>query len=169
MATGAPHRPGLAGRWPARAATAGLLGLLGLGLVAWALLTNRTEFVWPGRTAAVGPRLHTIVTNADSYYGRDVSLDGRVGRVVAPRAFTVQQGDDELLVVAPYELPPAPGQPTDRPLAAGDPVGVTGTVRAFDLPFVQRDVGYDLDPAVFQAWEHRPALVALWVDRSPSA
>src|SRR5919201_720726 len=137
MATGAPH-------------------LLGLGLVASALLTNRTELVWPGRAAAVGPRLHTIVTNADSYYGRDVSLDGRVGRVVAPRAFTVQQGDDELLVVAPYELPPAPDQPTDRPLAAGDPVGVTGTVRA-------------LDPAVFQAWEHRPALVALWVDRSPSA
>src|SRR5262249_13535477 len=154
-----------------RSGLAGLLALLGVGLVVAALVASRDEqpLIWPeraGSAAALGPTLETVLTHADAYYGRDVTLGGRVGRLVAPRAFTLREGAQEFLVVAQYGLPPV-SDLADRPLAVGDPVGVTGAVRAFDLAFFQRDLGYDLDAAPFRAWEHRPAVIALWIDRSP--
>jgi len=177
VGAGAPFRSGAGHGWSGRVGRAGLIALVGVGLVVVALAATRDQpVVWPERVgspavgpaaAAVGPRIQTVLANTHTYYGRDVTLDGRVGRVVAPRAFTLREGDEEILVLAQYPLPPAPGRSADRPLAAGDPVGVTGTVRTFNLAFFQRDLGYDLDPALFGDWADRTAMFALWIDRSP--
>jgi hypothetical protein len=174
VAAGTPLRPGSGPGWLRRGALAGLLAALGLGLVVAALATTRAgPLLWPERAGgptgppAVGPPVQAVLAEADAYYGRDVTLDGRVGRVVTPRAFTLRQGADEILVVAPHAPPPASVRSADRPLAAGDPVAVTGAVRSFDRLFFQRDLGYDLDGALFGDWEDRPAVLALWIDRSP--
>src|SRR5262245_18669255 len=174
MAAGTPSGPGAGRGLIGRAGPTGLLALFGLGVVVVALLAVRDEpVVWPSEadSTRVDPegdaRVESVLADANAYYGRDITLGGRVGQLVAPRAFTLRAGGEEILVVAPHPLPPAPGPSADRPLAVGDRLAVTGEFRSFDRLFFQRDLGYDLDGALFGAWEDRPAMIALWIDRTP--
>jgi hypothetical protein len=42
----------------------------------------------------------------------------------------------------------------------GVPVQVMGTVREFELPAIEEEVGFDLDDEAFEDFEGRPAIVA---------
>jgi hypothetical protein len=106
-----------------------------------------------------------ILKNPDAFYGRIIRVAGVI-RDAQGRLFTIDDAgvmfDDHLLALAPANAP------LDA-VHASQAVQVTGTLRAFDLPAFQRELGANVFPDTFANWNGRPVLVAQYVVQDPRA
>jgi hypothetical protein len=168
--------------WSARTRIAALLGLATLGLAGCGTSGPETgtdvEDVQDAADDPLGaeaPRSATpsvpggpyeglydqkFVDELDSLEGHTVTVSADVNEVVAPEAFTIAGTEDttveELLVIYDGDL---------ADLEPGKPVRVTGIVHTvLDLPFVEDDLGADLDDAAYAAWDQEPCIMATDVD-----
>jgi hypothetical protein len=112
----------------------------------------------------VGVTVNDITGKLDQYLGKTVTVAGEINDVLGPRAFTIGgeefYGGGELLVVSTRDFPAIPDRPQDEYLVDDDIVQVTGTVRRFVLTEVEKEVGTDLDGALYARWESKPVLLA---------
>jgi hypothetical protein len=105
-----------------------------------------------------------FVDELDSLEGRTVTVSADVNEVVAPEAFTIAGTEDTavepLLVIYDGDL---------ADLEPGEPVRVKGVVHTvLDLPYVEDDLGADLDDPLYAAWDQEPYIMAVNVDMTPS-
>ncbi len=148
-----------------------IVGLIVLGLIAWALYEafDRDQPATAPPTA--GPQaaatINNIVTNPSEFMGRTVTVSGEVGEVIGPRAFTIGE-PQELLVVGANELPTIAQGTFEGELTPDRTVQVTGPVRTFDLAQVEQEIGFDLDDNLFANYAGRPAIVAQSMNVSPA-
>jgi hypothetical protein len=104
-----------------------------------------------------------FVDELDSLEGQTVTVSADVNEVVAPEAFTIAGTDDTavepLLVIYDGDL---------AELEAGEPVRVKGVVHTvLDLPYVEDDLGADLDGPLYAAWDQEPYIMAVDVEMNP--
>ncbi len=96
-----------------------------------------------------------IVENPEPFVGQRVTVSSEVEEVISTSAFTLDSPTaigNRLLVIRI-----TPGEVT---VIEGVPVQVTGTVREFELPAIEEEVGVALDDEAFTEFEGRPAIVA---------
>ncbi|MDP9374472.1 MAG: hypothetical protein M3Q65_18885, partial [Chloroflexota bacterium] len=124
-----------------------------------------------GGPTGVGATVDDITDAPDRYLGRTVTVAGEVDEVLGRRAFTIGGGDfigdDELLVVGAGELPVIQGRREAATLTADDLVQITGPVRRFNLAEVEREIGVDLEDALFADWRDKPAVIARTIAPMP--
>jgi hypothetical protein len=113
---------------------------------------------------ADGPSVAAIADEPAAFYGKEVTIDGEVVDSLGPRAFVLgeREGLDtaRVLVLGAAALPVAEGRSEDAPFLDDDEVQVSGMVRPFRQDELERELGFDLDDAVFADWENEPTLVA---------
>ncbi|EMY33426.1 hypothetical protein D477_015057 [Arthrobacter crystallopoietes BAB-32] len=107
-----------------------------------------------------GPFGPDFTERMDSLEGQTVKVSGRVDAVVDPTAFTIRaeegQPTEPLLVIYDGDL---------ADLEPGQPIRVSGIAHTvFDLPFVEQDLGRELDDNVFGPWDHEPYIKASEVE-----
>lgn len=107
-----------------------------------------------------------ILDNPSEFYGNTATVSGLVTEVVGPNAVVIGGNElvnEGLLVVGAQQLDQiVEGLPEGEAfdIQQQDLVQATGNVREFNLQEVEQEVGYELDPAVFEEFEGRPAVVA---------
>ena len=134
-------------------------------LLAVALLSGVIWVVW-WETADRVPRregalpVGALVAEPEQYVGQRVAVVGVVGQRYSLHTFSLadEAGAGEVLVIKPDGLPVVVG--ALRIIGPGDVLRVSGLVLRTDLAGLERAAGRQLDPAVYLAWEGRPALVA---------
>ncbi len=140
--------------WPASLA---MLVLLGILLIPF-FTDDETTITDTGATAA------DIVRDPARFIDKAVTVSGEVKSVLDLRAIVLGGpefiGADELLVVCATSLPVVQGRGPDAPLEPNDILQVTGTVRQFDLAVIEKEIGADLEDAIFSPWTGKAALVA---------
>ena len=156
-----------------RPGTAVVVALVALGLVALlaVVVYLAGRLPWDGRPRVdVVTTPDAVVAQPDGFYGKTVTVTGRITRVVGRRAFAIG-GDlstaSELLVVPAASIPAPAGRTPELPWLTEDIVRLTGEVRRFELTSFQRDAGAALDGDAVRGWEGRPALLAQTVELSP--
>ncbi|MEX1295737.1 MAG: hypothetical protein AB1Z67_06160 [Candidatus Limnocylindrales bacterium] len=113
----------------------------------------------------------SIVAEPAEYEGDRVAVTGRIDELLTDRVVTVGSdlaADDLLVLMAPNAFVGGygVGVPMTVPLPAGeayepgDVVQFAGTVRYFDRLAMSEQLGLTLNPALFDAWDGKPALVA---------
>lgn len=100
--------------------------------------------------------IEDVVDNPQAYEGRVVTLRGQVEEKLEPASFVLESEDvlleSRILVV---------GRTADLiPVAEGDTVMATGTVRSFSLQAFDNAFGYDLQDELYHDWEGKPVLMA---------
>ncbi len=125
-----------------------------------------------------------IADTPAAYRGQIVRVNGEVEEIegvataarTGPWAFALEDTDflfdEQVLVVGagPRERAAGPGTaPVATPFAALDGrfVWVTGEVRTFNIVEFERELGVDLDDAVYDDWEGRAAILARSVRIAP--
>jgi hypothetical protein len=126
-----------------------------------------------------------ITDNPAAYQGQIVRVNGEVEEVtgavttpgVGPWAFAIEDSDflfdEQALVIGagPQARAAGPGvAPMANPFADLDGrfVWVTGEVRTFNIAEFERELGVDLDDAVFGGWEGQVAIIARSVRIAPA-
>ena len=126
---------------------------------------------WDGRPPAdVMTTPGAVVVQPDDFYGKTVTVTGKIAHVIGPRAFTVGEDrpvDGELLVVPARPIAVPAGRAAAVPMVTDDVVRLTGEVRRFELVSFEREAGTQLDDGALHRWEGRPALLARTVEVSP--
>jgi hypothetical protein len=129
--------------------------------------------VTPRKPGPVGATLDDVLDNPAAFYGRSVVVSGEVDEILGPRAFTIEDDDpvgaDELLIVTARERPALVPRLAQEPLADDDSVQVRGPVRRFNLAEFEREIGFDLDDALFADWDGRPAIIARSLQLLPAS
>jgi hypothetical protein len=150
--------------WRALVAGAGVAAALAVGSAAQA--QTPTE-----------PSVGDIVDEPENWIGRQVTVSDDVTDVIGPRAFQMGEedflglfGGTELLVVGARNLPQWVGNDFaesgffdddgDYDELQGAVARANGTVRRFNLAEVERELGVDLDDALFEDFDGDPVLVA---------
>jgi hypothetical protein len=110
-------------------------------------------------------RIRQIVAAPAMYEGQSVRLDARVGRVIGPRAFVVEQGTrftgGEIAVVASE-----PVRPMGVPPVAGERIVVVGVVRSgAGAARAMTELEPPLDPRVIAQLGDGPVVIARSVRR----
>lgn len=93
-----------------------------------------------------GVTLQQIINEPEEFYGKEVTVAGKVGEVVQPSAvFTIGfVGPPEVVIVGTKHLHEiAKGKV--KAVHEGDLVRVSGTVRPFKIDKIQRDIDYKID------------------------
>lgn len=143
------------------------LGIIALVILAIVLiqLFNAEESAGP----EAGATISEISQAPDEYIGQTVTVSGEVAEVIGPQTFSIgaqdEAGGGTLLVVGAQPLAEIVAE--DEEIAAEDVVGVSGTVREFDIPAIEEEIGADLDDAALAEFEGNPAIVANNVDPTP--
>ena len=149
-------------------ARATLIGGMLLGLVGPATIScdnrdnkdNRAEATRDETPAGI--TVASILENPADVYGKSVIVSGEVKDLRGPRAFTIG-GEDwfsgKLLVLAAEPLPTVKGRDGNTQLAPGDLVQVSGPVRRLVIADVEKEIGFDLDPALEKEFENKPVVV----------
>lgn len=105
------------------------------------------------------PTVERIIEQPHQFIGKRVTLTGEVDTVHGPQAFELEgEGlifDEEILV-----LTRSPVRLAGDMLEDEDDVIVTGTVRMLVVADIERELGWDLDPALETQWQNKPVLVA---------
>lgn len=70
-------------------------------------------------------------------------------------------------MISPVPLSEVTGQSGDAPLSQGETVRITGEVREFDLPGIEREIGVDLDDESLDAYDGMPSIVASSISLDP--
>lgn len=120
----------------------------------------------PEPPAATTPAVTAPAASVDAikeapgrFYGKTVHVSGEIDAVYSDRAFQLEGTgwafDDNITV-----LTKQPVRVAGAPLADGDDVIVTGTVRPFVVADVERDIGWDLASDLEIRLSKRPVLVA---------
>ncbi|MDP9480443.1 MAG: hypothetical protein M3R38_33080 [Actinomycetota bacterium] len=115
---------------------------------------------------AVQATLSDITDNPEEFYGQTLTVDGgAVAEVLNPDSFVIIDAE-----TAAEEIPEDLTEEgvlvigsTDGPLpelGVETPVQVTGLFREFNLVEVEEELGTELDDAVYEDWEGRPAILA---------
>lgn len=111
-----------------------------------------------------GVTVAEIANNPERYVGQTLTLWGEVDAVIGRQAFTIGDGDfvgdNRLLILSTATLPMAEGRMPDNPVLKDDRVRLSGPVSLFDIATAERELGVELDPARFDDWRGRPAIVA---------
>lgn len=149
-------------------ARAKLIGGVLLGLVAPVTIScsnrdNRDTMTDAAREEIpAGVTVISILENPANVYGKSVIVSGAVKDLRGPRAFTIG-GDDwssgKLLILAAEPLPTVKGRDGNTQLAAGDLVQVSGPVRRLVVADIEREIGFDLEPALEKEFEGKPVVV----------
>ena len=120
------------------------------------------------------PNLATVSelnATPDQFLGQTVTVSGAVERILGPRSFTIggkeYMGGHELLIVSAQPLPVVLNRRAVAPVARGDIIQVTGTVRNFALADFEKEAGIDLRDDLFSDFTARPALIARDVSLTP--
>lgn len=112
-----------------------------------------------------GPYDQGFLDDVDVRKGQRVTVSANVSKIIAPDAFTIAGTEDT--TVDPLLVLHKDTEPELKPELT---VKVTGTVHiAFDLPAVEKDLGIDLDDALFEDWDGKPYLQASMIDTSLAA
>ena len=129
--------------------------------------------VYPDEIEDLGPgvTLYELNDNPEEYYGSTVTVGGEVSYVLGPHAFLMVTrfgvSADDMLVISPVPLSEIADRSGDAPLSQGDAVQVTGEVREFELPGVEREIGVDLDDELLDYREGTSSIVASSVSAEP--
>lgn len=120
---------------------------------------------------AVGVGVADIVDDPGEFYGKNLTVSGLVGEVVAPNAVTIggQDGvfEEELLIVGAQPLPElAAGDAVE--VAVDDLVQATGTLQEFQVTEFEEALDTQFDDQLFAAYEGEPALQATSVALTPA-
>lgn len=121
---------------------------------------------------APGVSMYQIAENPQEYYGSTVTVSGEVSYVLGPNALLVVPrfgvSADDTLVISPVPLSEVTDQSGDAPLSQGEAVRITGEVREFDLPGIEREIGVDLDDESLDAYDGvMPSIVASSISLDP--
>ncbi len=126
------------------------------GLLLWALWAT---FADEGGSAGpdVGVTLTEVVKDPSEFYGDRVVVSGQIERVhaeddVITRSNTAagfRLGTDATITVVGANIAELAAIAANEELAEGDVVQVSGTVREFDLPAIEEDLGVDFDDDLF--------------------
>jgi len=120
---------------------------------------------------APGVSMYQIADNPQEYYGSTVTVTGDVSYVLGSNSLLVvpQFGvsADDTLVISPVALSEITGQSGDAPLAQGETVRITGEVREFGLPGIEREIGVDLDDESLDAYDGMPSIIASSISLEP--
>jgi hypothetical protein len=136
-----------------------ITGLSVLALVACDRDKDRPAPEQRPAVTAPGASVDAIKEAPGHYFGKTVHVSGEVDQIFSDRAFELEGSgwafDDNIIV-----LTKAPVRVVGAPLASGDDVIVTGTVRPFTVAEVERDLGWDLGTDLEVKLSKRPVLVA---------
>lgn len=153
----------------------GLLALLLIGAVAWALIATFADEESAGPDAGI--TLSELTSDPEELIGSTVVVSGEISDVVGEEdeAITARTGattgfvlgDDEEVLVLGTRIPQLAALRGNENLAEGDVVQVTGTVREFDRPALEEDLG-GFDDEAFSVFGDRPVLMASAVHLVPT-
>jgi hypothetical protein len=110
--------------------------------------------------------VNQLAANPAAFWGTEqlVTVVGEVEDTLGWRAFTIEDNDllfdEELLVVSARPLLDRHGRTVESAFLGDDDILVSGTVRAFNLAELERELGVDLEDDLFTAWTGRPAIIA---------
>jgi hypothetical protein len=93
-----------------------------------------------------------------TYVGQTVTPSGEVERVIGTQGFRFdpdERFDQEVLV-----LTRGPVQLGAEGIEDGQKLRVTGTVRAFVVAEIERDLGWELDPEIEAEFSSKPVIIA---------
>lgn len=160
-----------------RAAILVVLVMLLFTAAAWALVAT---FVTDDESGGpeVGMSLDEVTSDPEALYGSTVVVSGEITDVVGDEevtartrgatAFVIGAGGQRLLVVG-AQIPQLAALEDDEALAEGDIVQVTGTVRDFDMPALEEDLGTELGHDDFETVDDLPVLLASAVNPIPTS
>lgn len=149
-----------------------VLVLLIAGLLLWALsatFADDDDSAGPD----VGVTLTEVAEDPSEFYGERVVVSGQIERVhaeddVITRSSTAAGftlGRDAEIAVVGSDIAELAAIAANEELAEGDVVQVSGTVREFNLPEIEEDLGVDFDDDLFG--RERAAIVADQVNLVP--
>jgi hypothetical protein len=152
-----------------------VLGLLIVGLLAWALWAT----FWQNEDSPgpdVGVTLSDLADQPEEYYGQRVVVSGQIEDVLdedgavdagdtGGAGFVL--GDDAGFLVVGSNIPELATIGENEQIAEGDVVQVTGVVQAFDRAGFQDEAGVELEEGVFDDFDDRPAIQAMAVSLVP--
>ncbi len=172
---GAPPPTGADGDRSGGGPLIGLLALLVVALLVWALWAT----FWQEEDSAgpdVGVTLSDVADDPEEYYGQRVVVSGQIDDVLEEDdavgsddtgAAGFVLGDEAELLVIGANLPALAAIGANEEIAEGDVVQVTGTVQAFDEAEFESELGADLEAGVFEDFDDRPAIRATAVSLVP--
>ena len=152
-----------------------LLGLLIVGLLAWALWAT----FWQSEESAgpdVGVTLSDLADDPEEFYGQRVVVSGQIDDVLQEdNAVDVADtgtagfvlGDEAEVLVVGSNLPELTAIQENESIAEGDIVQVTGVVQAFDQAEFEDALGAPLEGGTFGEFDDRPAIQAMAVNLVP--
>jgi hypothetical protein len=129
-------------------------------------------FLFPGRTTRPTPTVSAIVSAPQDFYGRTVTVRGRVEDLIGRSALTMVDpgaaGGGGLLVInAALTTPPSNLlRPLDPSLNPSSVVEVTGTVRRLERDAVAEELGRAAPGTAVAQWIGGPVLVAQTITRA---
>jgi|GEM_PF-3128409 len=98
-----------------------------------------------------------VESDPNAFYGRTVTLEGRVGELVDENTFVFYE--DQLIGVAGRILATGTDVPNYQGLDEDERVRITGVVQPHDPAFVQSEYAMDVDAAAWADYDELPVLV----------
>lgn len=116
----------------------------------------------PAATGSEGAvTLEELTRRPERFYGERVTVDGRVGRIISPNAFSLTSADaadsDEAFEVEAALV--AGGDGSVPNLSEGQRVRVTGEVQRFNIEDVEQDLDVNLDDSLYADFEEKPVVL----------
>ncbi|MBD2258043.1 hypothetical protein H6G13_10720 [Pseudanabaena sp. FACHB-2040] len=141
-------------------------GALALSLTALLMVActgNQPQATAPAESDSV--TAEDVAEDTNEYIGETVTIRSEPIESVGTDSFTVSDeqffGSESILVIN------ASGVPFVLPTDSGIDVQVTGEVRNLVTAEVERDFGLTLDPATYEDYENRPAIIAQSIALAP--
>lgn len=105
--------------------------------------------------------LEELTRRPERFYDERVTVNGRVGRTIAPNAFSLTsedaaQSDDTFEVEAALV---AAGEGAIPELSEGQRVRVTGEVQPFNIEEVEQRLNTNLDDSLYASFEEKPVIL----------
>lgn len=119
--------------------------------------------------AAGGVTLAEVIDDPDTFVTERVTVVGRVDERLSDAALTLvasETGDEELLVIIDQTLSGGASEQDAPGWREAQAIEVSGTVRRFQLPFIEEVAGVTLDAERFESYLGQPVLVAERVDQA---
>lgn len=109
-----------------------------------------------------------LVENPNAYVGKTITVSGEVEEILDPRAFTMDAGANDLLIVGrqPY---PQVSEAGNRAYLVSDVATVTGVFQLMNTADVEREIGWDIAPELESRFAGKPVIVAQQVSFRPGA
>lgn len=105
--------------------------------------------------------LRELTRTPDQYYGKRITVNGKVGRVIEPNTFALTSEEaaesDESFEVEAALVAGREGSIPD--LSEGQRVRVTGEVQRFNREEIERELDVNLDDSLYAEYEERPVVL----------